>query len=94
MNWDWEKLKKEHDKEKDEPKSKKKKRPKFNWIMAIVSIIMGIIVVISLWLFGRWAQYTLSYKSKVQQEIIEMVKPGALKDKYKNSIKKKLLIDE
>lgn len=91
MNWDWEKLKEEHNKEKDKPKPKKKKRS--NWLayVYIAMVIMGIFTSFFLLRsFVGWFNNKSSYESKVQQAIIEMVKPEALKDKYKGSTNKGL----
>ena len=84
MNWDWEKLKEEHDKEKDKPKSKKEKKTGNIWVMVSSIIIMIALASSFLWLSFKWIAPSFSYKNKVQQEIIEMVKPEALKEKYKN----------
>ncbi len=83
--WDWENLKEEHGKEeKEEIKTKKKEKSSWLRLVYIFMVIMGI--VISFFLlqsFVRGLHSKSTYESKVQQTIIEMVKPEALKEKYK-----------
>jgi len=75
MSWDWEELKRRHQ------DGNKKKHS--DWKLYTVSIIVVIIIVVIMWFPIRWIHYKLSYQTKVKQQIIEMVKPESLKDKYK-----------
>jgi hypothetical protein len=85
MTWDWEKLKQQQQgklKVNLKPeKSKKKKIPE--WAFLTTYIIVAIMLAVLMWFPVRWLHYKFAYEDKVRQEIIEMVKPEALKDKYK-----------
>lgn len=85
MSWDWEKLKKDHEPKSNKPKPKKKKYP--DWVVSVLvyggSILVMIIVIALLWIPGRWISYKLKYETQVKKAVIEMVKPEALKDKYR-----------
>lgn len=83
-DWDWEKLKKEHDKEREEIEVKKKTTSSWLKVVYIFMVIMGIVTSFFLLQSSiRWIRNTSTYEVKVQQTIIEMVKPEALKEKYK-----------
>jgi flagellar basal body-associated protein FliL len=90
MSCDWETREKEHEEKK---KSNPKKKKNSSWLrpVYIFMVIMGIVTSFFLLQSSiRWIRNEVSYESKVQQTIIEMVKPEALKEKYKDSIKKKI----
>lgn len=65
---------------------KKKETPQ--WLISTMvcgGYIIGAIVLIALlWIPGRWISYKTKYESQVKKAIIEMVKPEALKEKYKD----------
>lgn len=83
MSWDWEKLKRDHEPKRTKPK--KKKLPQ--WLISTIvygGYIIGLIILITLlWVGGRWITYKINYESQVKKAIIEMVKPEALKEKYR-----------
>jgi hypothetical protein len=88
MSWDWDKLKEEQEAKRNTINNPfKKKEVKYrntpDWNPIIVFIILGIILVFGFWNIARWANYTFSYEKKIQQIVIEMVKPESLKDEYK-----------
>jgi 3D (Asp-Asp-Asp) domain-containing protein len=45
----------------------------------IIGILAVVILAVFLWWLGRYANYSLSYKSMVEETVREMVKPEALK---------------
>lgn len=85
MNWDWEKLKEKHG-EKEPYKQLKKKREIPYWIVLTVYIMILLSFIILMWFPVRWIHYKLGYESKVKNQIIEMIKPEALKDEYRKKI--------
>jgi len=91
MIWDCEKLKRDNAKahaNKDIPPKKKKKLP--GWLVSTMIyggyVIGAIILIALLWIPGRWISYKTKYESQVKKAIIEMVKPEALKEKYRVKI--------
>lgn len=92
MSWDWDKLKEDQAKKRkkeDETDKlpawrKKLSQVKPKHVVAYsVAIISLIVVIIIMFNVARWLHYKLGYQEKVRQEIIEMVKPESLKDKYR-----------
>ncbi len=90
MSWDWDKLKKKHQKDKGEGKDKLKKRELPEWIVPYLVytgyIVVVLIIMVSLWFPIRWLHYKFGYEHKVEQKIIEMVKPESLKEKYRKDL--------
>ncbi len=88
MSWDWDKLKKEH--QKGEGKDKPKKRELPDWVVPYLVytgwIVVALIILVSLWFPIRWLHYKFSYENKVEQKIIEMVKPESLNEKYRKDL--------
>ncbi len=82
------KLKKEQSPKKRIIQNQKKELP--NWLINLMIygayFITVIIVVIIMWFPVRWLHYKFGYEYKVQKAIIEMVKPEALKEKYRKGI--------
>ena len=83
MTWDWEKLKQSHQ-QGEKKKPKRKKVPE--WVFYTCYLICMIALAVALWFPVRWLHYKFAYEDKVRQQIIEMVNPEALKDKYKKGI--------
>ena len=77
MSWDWEELKNRHNLE-----TKKKKGKSFSNLVIIILTITSFIVIYGI---GHWVGSItiLDMKNKAKQQIIEMVNPEVLKDKYK-----------
>jgi len=99
MRWDWEKLKQDHeDKQREGNSKKEKKKFKFPpWMIYTSIFFLWIILAIIFWNAARWLNYKLSYEGKIQEKVIEMVKPESLKEKYRreqnetrNILKRKL----
>lgn len=93
MSWDWEELKKQQQAKRnsvDLNESSKKKRFDASVITEFLPVvgylILAVVLVIIFWYIARWANYKFSYEKKFQQVVIEMVKPEALKDKYKKGV--------
>ncbi len=88
MSWDWDKLKKKH--QKDEGKDKPKKRELPDWIVLYsiytAYIIVTLAILVALWFPIRWIHYKFAYENKVEQKIIEMVKPESLNEKYRKDL--------
>lgn len=82
MTWDWDKLKEKHE-DKLNKKKEVKHRNTPDWIPIMVFVILGLILAFGFWNIARWANYTFSYEKKIQQIVIEMIKPESLKDEYK-----------
>ena len=82
MSWDWDKLKNRYDKERETIKPKKEFEVRL-WLIYVIYAIVTIALVASFWFLGRWAHYKFSYKNKVEKQIIQMVKPEALKEEYR-----------
>ncbi|MHA1816594.1 MAG: hypothetical protein ACTSX1_11345 [Candidatus Heimdallarchaeaceae archaeon] len=82
MTWDWEKLKKQQQgKSFKKPEKKKRKIPDWFWYTGYIICMLALAV--ALWFPVRWIHYKFVYEGKIEQKIIEMVKPESLKDKYK-----------
>jgi hypothetical protein len=89
MSWDWETLKKQQESKRG--KEPEKKKPKFRikdlidnpWAVIPAYVVIIMFLMIFFWYVSRWLHYKYGYENKVEQKIIEMVKPEALKDKYK-----------
>ena len=89
MSWDWEALKKQQQAKRGEEPEKKK--PKFRvkdlvynpWAVIPTYVVITIFLIIFFWYVSKWFHYKFSYENKIEQKIIEMVNPEALKDKYK-----------
>ena len=86
MSWDWDKLRqqqqrgefKDHSKE---PKKERREIPSWEWTGGY--IIIWIALTVGLFFPLRWLHYKFAYEVKVEKQIIEMVKPEALKDQYR-----------
>ncbi len=86
MSWDWEKLQKKYHEETDnKPKIKKKELPGWSTSFLFYGgyIIILLIIIAIIWIPVSWISYKLKYENQVKKAIIEMVKPEALKDKYR-----------
>lgn len=86
MSWDWEELKKQQQAKRAGMNLKEEKKSiKLNkqWLIIPIQIILLLILIVLFWNIGRWAHYKYGYEKKVEQKVIEMVKPEALKEKYK-----------
>ncbi len=86
MSWDWEKLKQQQQGRHpvDNPKKKEVKIRKIpEWVKLTLYIIMCIGLAVLMWFPARWLHYKFAYGDKVEKTIIEMVKPEALKEKYR-----------
>ncbi len=86
MRWDWDVLKKQQQAKRDSinpPKKKEKFDIANSWIPVVCYLIVAIILLIIFWQLARWINYKFSYEDKFKQTVIEMVKPEALKDKYR-----------
>ena len=87
MSWDWEELKRKQQgkvKMKQPPKKEKKKVPEWMWYVLMFTLWLALAV--GLWFPFRWLHYKFAYEGKIEQKIIEMVNPEALKDKYKKEL--------
>ena len=77
-SFDWDKIKEK------KPFNEKPKKGKFlEWVGIILMVIGACGTIFFMVKIFRSVSYTIKYKSQVQKQIIEMVKPEALKDKYK-----------
>lgn len=89
MSWDWEKLKRQQQgkhKVNLNPK-KEKKKFKFPTLLIYTSyFFIWIILFIIFWNTARWINYKFSYEEKIQEAVIEMVKPESLKEKYRKGL--------
>ena len=90
MSWDWDKLKKkqqqgdfERPAPPPEPRPKKELLERPSWVFQTAYVIILISLAVGLFFPVRWLHYKFAYEAKVEKQIIEMVKPEALKDKYK-----------
>ena len=89
MSWDWEALKKQQQAKRgivDPPKKKESCDISDSWIIPVAYVLLAFVLVAIIWNVQRWAHYKYSYESKMKQEIIEMVKPEALKDEYRKEV--------
>jgi len=89
MSWDWDKLKEQQEGKGDKinPPKKKKFKNIPEWVSTVMwitgyAILWGSLV-FGFWHIARWVNFKYSYQPKMQEAIIEMVKPEALKDKYR-----------
>ena len=89
MSWDWDKLKKQQQEKRNEGIKEainpKKKIDLLNnlWIIYPGYFLAVIILAVLIWFPVRWLHYKYGYESKVEQKIIEMVKPEYLKEEYR-----------
>ena len=88
MTWDWDKLKQQQQRgdfgkhpPDDKPKRKKQLWELPTWVFNTGYFIIVIALAIGLFFPIRWLHYKFAYEGKVEQKIIEMVKPEALKEK-------------
>ena len=77
MSWDWDKLNNQYVKKEKKPFELKA------WMGITAYVILALVMIFTFWNIARWANYKFSYEHKYEQKIIEMVKPEALKEKYK-----------
>ncbi len=87
MSWDWDALKKQQQGKRTTEVNLEKEKPSFfkfkEWLAIPALILSALILIVLFWNIGRWAHYKYGYEKKVEQKVIEMVKPEALKEKYK-----------
>lgn len=87
MSWDWEKLKRQKQRgEFDKSPDKSKPKKKFEipeWAFVVSYVIVAVMLGIAFWFPARWLHYKFAYENKVEQQIIEMINPEALKEKYR-----------
>lgn len=83
MSWDWDQLKKEQQAKRNINMKEKKTREVPEWVWGASYILVAIILIILVWFPARWLHYKFGYENKVQQQIIEMVNPEALKEEYR-----------
>ena len=86
MSWDWDKLKQQQQGKdfKNHPGKSKPKKESWElpgWVFGVGYFIIVIVLVVALFFPIRWLHYKFAYEGKVEQKIIEMVKPEALKEK-------------
>lgn len=84
MSWDWDKLKEKYEKEKEtHPKEKRDLTELKGWLYVGTLLLISLILIAVFWYGGRWLNYKWNYEHKIEQKVIEMVNPDALKEKYK-----------
>ena len=66
--------------DKMKPQNKFKFPDWLGYTLAIIGVIITIIIIVKV---SRTFSYKMKYKSQVQKQIIEMVKPEALKPEYR-----------
>ena len=54
-----------------------------NWMFITSYVMISIMLIILFWFPARWLHYKFAYEVKVEKQIVEMVKPEALKEKYR-----------
>lgn len=86
MSWDWDKLKRQQQgklKVNLKPEEPKKKFEFPTWAVLTGYLFVWVILVIICWNTARWLNFRFAYEEKIQEAVIEMVRPEALKEKYR-----------